>query len=115
MKIITTRELRNQTKAVFEMAEKERVAVKRGKKLMNIISQDDPIMGWLDGTLLREYLKIPAEFRVNPFDISPSGDVFWADRRNVEELDRRFEQVRIDRENGVEYPSWEDVKRELGL
>jgi hypothetical protein len=72
------------------MAENERVVVKRGKKLMNIISQDDPIMGWLDGTLLREYLEIPAEFRVNPFDISPSGDVFWADRRNVEELDRRL-------------------------
>ncbi len=90
MKIITTRELRNQTKAVFEMAEKERVVIKRGKKLINIISQDDPIMGWLDGTLLREYHQIPAEFRVNPFDVSPSGDLFWADRRNVDELDRRL-------------------------
>jgi hypothetical protein len=97
------------------MAENERVAVKRGKKLMNIISQDDPIMGWLDGTLLREYLEIPEEFRVNPFDISPSGDVFWADRRNVEALNRSMERYEADKAKGVKFPTWKDVKKELGL
>jgi hypothetical protein len=88
MKIITTRELRNQTKAVFEMAETERVAVKRGKKYAIQTMSEDPAKPLLDETWVREFFSIPEEFRVNPFDVSPSGDVFWADRRNVEELDR---------------------------
>jgi hypothetical protein len=70
------------------MAGKERVAVKRGKEYVNLTISDDPAKPLLDETWVREFFAIPEEFRVNPFDVSPSGDVFWADRRNVEELDR---------------------------
>ncbi len=96
------------------MAEKERVAVKRGDKFWTLTESDDPTIVPIDGDWVREFLAIPEEFRVNPFDISPSGDIYWADKRNVDELNRRLEQVRADRENGVEYPSWEEVKRKLG-
>jgi len=37
---------------------------------------------------LRDFLSIPKEHRADPFDISPSGDVYWADLRNVEDLRR---------------------------
>ncbi len=115
MKVITTRELQNQTKAVFEMAENERVVVKRGKKYAIQTMSEDPAKPLLDETWVREFFAIPEEFRVNPFDVSPSGDVYWADRRNVEEDRRRIEQLHTDMANGVKYQSWEEVKKELGL
>ncbi len=115
MKIITTREFRNNTKAFFEMAREDRVAVKRKKEYVIQTVTDDPAKTLLDEEWVRDFFAIPKEFRVNPFDVSPSGDVFYADLRNVEEMNRRFEQVKVDMANGVKYQSWEEVKKELGL
>ncbi|MDR3218707.1 MAG: hypothetical protein LBU22_06960 [Dysgonamonadaceae bacterium] len=42
MKIITTREIRNNTKTYFEMAENERVSIKRGKKFVNLVVGKSP-------------------------------------------------------------------------
>lgn len=33
-------------------------------------------------------MNIPEEYRVNPFDISPSGDLFFADKRNLDRIDK---------------------------
>ncbi len=115
MKIITTRELRNQTKAVFEMAEKERVAIRRGDKFWELTESDDPTIVPIDGDWVREFLAIPEEFRVNPFDISPSGDIYWADKRNVDDLNRAIERHEEDKAKGVKYPTWDEVKKSLGI
>lgn len=115
MKIITTRELRNQTKAVFEMAEKERVAIKRGNKYWELTESDDPTITPIDGAWVGEFLAIPEEFRVNPFDISPSGDIYWADRRNVEDADMAFKQYEEDKAKGIQYPTWNEIKHNYGL
>lgn len=34
--------------------------------------------------------EIPEEYRQDPYRYSPSGDTFYADRRNTDELDRRM-------------------------
>ena len=39
----------------------------------------------------KEFFSIPEEFRCNPFEMSPSGDLFWADRRNVEHVKKQIE------------------------
>jgi hypothetical protein len=49
MKIITTREIARQTKTYFELAETERVAVKRGNKYINMIVTNTP-----DSTFITE-------------------------------------------------------------
>jgi hypothetical protein len=36
-------------------------------------------------------LDIPKEYRCDPYEISPSGDVFWADKRNVEKVKKAIE------------------------
>jgi len=36
-------------------------------------------------------VEIPKEFRCDPYEISPSGDIFWADKRNVEIVKRAIE------------------------
>lgn len=92
MKIITTREIRSETKAYFEMAERERVSVKRGKKFVNLIVSDDPDKVFVDENWVKEFLAIPEEYRCNPFDISPSGDLFWGDKRNVHNLKESIKQ-----------------------
>ncbi|NDV59387.1 hypothetical protein [Bacteroides sp. 519] len=95
MKIITTREFRQETKAMFELAEKEKVYVKRGKnKYISLVVTDDPEKMMFTKDWVKEFLAIPSEFRCDPFDYSPSGDLFYADRRNVEHLEKSIEQVR---------------------
>ncbi|MDR3129682.1 MAG: hypothetical protein LBU03_05530 [Tannerellaceae bacterium] len=88
MKIVTTREIRSETKTYFELAEKERVSVKRGKKYVNLIVSNDPGKRYVDEDWITEFMAIPAEYRVNPFEVSPSGDLFYADKRNLEQIDR---------------------------
>ncbi len=110
MKIVTTRELRSQTKAIFEMARNDRIAVKRGKEYVNLTVSDDPSKPLLNEEWVRGFFAIPEEFRVNPFDVSPSGDVFWADRRNIE-----GDKLRMILDSYGKYQSWGEVRRKLGL
>ena len=88
MKLVTTREVVRQTKAIFEMAERERVAIKRGNKYINLIVTEDIDAAFITKNWVAEFLSIPSEYRVNPFDISPSGDIYFADRRNIEHIDK---------------------------
>lgn len=90
MKIISTREFRNETKTYFELAEKERVAVKRGKKFVNFIVTDEPDSQFFSEDWIKKFLAIPEKSRCNPFDISPSGDLYWADKRNIKQLKNRL-------------------------
>ena len=88
MKVITTREARNNFKDYAELAEKERVAVKRGNKYINLIVTDSPDAKFLSEDWVIQFMAIPAEYRVNPFEVSPSGDLFFADKRNLEHIDK---------------------------
>jgi hypothetical protein len=76
MKIVTSREFRDNQKKIFDMVDNnEQVVVKRSKnrayKIVPV-SEDDML------------IEIPKEYRCDPYEISPSGDMFWADKRNVE-------------------------------
>jgi hypothetical protein len=94
MKIITTREIRNETKTYLELAEKERVAIKRGKKYVNLIITDEPDTKIVNEEWIDEFMLIPVEYRCNPFDYSPSGDLYFADKRNIEHLNKALTQAR---------------------
>jgi hypothetical protein len=100
MKLVTTREIQQKTKAVFEMAETERVAVKRGNKYVTLVVTDNPDKVFVDEDWIREFMSIPAQYRCNPFEFSPSGDLFYADRRNVEQLKKTIEIAKKQREEG---------------
>lgn len=94
MKVITTREIARQTKTFFELAETERIAVKRGKKFVNLVVTDSPDSVFVSADWFKEFMSIPAEYRCDPFEISPSGDLFFADRRNIEKMSIGLEQAR---------------------
>jgi hypothetical protein len=110
MKIITTREIVRQTKTIFKLAETERVAVKRGEnKYVTLVVTDAPDTKFVSESWIREFLSIPAKFRINPFDVSPSGDLFFADRRNLEHIEkaRRGKIKKLSMEDQAKYLSIE--------
>ena len=83
MVIVSTREFRDKQKKYFDLAEEEKVLIKRGKKFINLYVTDKPDSNVVNDAWLEEFFSIPEEYRCNPFDISPSGDLFWADKRNI--------------------------------
>jgi hypothetical protein len=100
MKIVTTREFRNGVKTYFELAEKERVAIKRGKRFVNLIVSNDPDQTYIDENWVNAFLSIPEKYRCNPFETSASGDLFWADKRNVEKLKKSIADAENDKRAG---------------
>lgn len=91
MRVITTREIARQTKTYFDLAETERVSVKRGKKFVNLIVSDAPDNVFLSADWIKEFMSIPLEYRCDPFEVSPSGDLYFADRRNLDAISRAKE------------------------
>jgi len=49
---------------------------------------------------LQYFLTIPSKYRVDPFILSPSGDLYYADKRNLEKLHHGLEKGKKDFENG---------------
>ena len=92
MLVISSREFRNNQAQYFDLVdEREHVIIQRGKnKAYRLlpIGKDDYVT------------HIPEEYLCNPFDISPSGDMFWADKRNVEKLEKTLEQAEKDIKEG---------------
>ena len=88
MLVVSSREFREKQAQYFDLADnREHIIIQRGKNKsyrLLPIAKDDYIT------------HIPPEYRCNPFDISPSGDMFWADKRNVEKLEQSIEQAKKD-------------------
>lgn len=72
MKIITTREIRKETKAFFELAEKEQVVVKRRKKYVNLIVTDEPDTQFVSENRVKEFMSI-----LDNMPIYQSTLVYW--------------------------------------
>ena len=66
-------------------------------------------------TLDPEIEKIPEEYRCDPYEISPSGDPFFADKRNVERLDKILNDKEAMKVSGKPLKTREDIERFLEL
>ena len=100
MKIITSREFRDHQKKYFEMVDNnEQVIVKRKNRAYKLVPVSDDDM----------LVDIPKEFRCDPYEVSPSGDMFWADKRNVEKVKKAIESKEI----AATLTSTDDIKNFL--
>jgi len=92
MLVISSREFRDNQAQYFDLVDnQEQVLIQRGKNRayrLLPVTKDDYIY------------PIPPEYLCNPYDISPSGDMFWADKRNVEKLNESLERVEKEIEEG---------------
>lgn len=68
MIVINPTELRSHQKKYFDLAEKERVIVKRGRKIIELVVSDS-------------------------VSISPSNDLYYDNPENVAELKRRIKEI----------------------
>ena len=94
MVIVSTREFRDSQKKYFDLAEDEKVLVKRGRKYINLFVTEKPDTNFVNDTWVNDFFSIPVEYRCNPFDTSPSGDLFWADKRNIEMVREGERQIK---------------------
>jgi hypothetical protein len=86
MRIVTSREFRDNQKKYFDMVDKnEQIVVKRKNRAYKLVPVTDDDM----------LVDIPKEFRCDPYEVSPSGDMFWADKRNVEKVKKAIEDKEI--------------------
>ncbi|MBI9066015.1 MAG: type II toxin-antitoxin system Phd/YefM family antitoxin [Salinivirgaceae bacterium] len=82
MKVVSSREFRDNQKKYFDMVDnKEQIIVKRKNRAYKLVPVSDDDM----------LVEIPQEFRIDPYEVSPSGDMFWADKRNVEIVKKAIE------------------------
>ena len=100
MKIVTSREFRDNQKKYFDMVDnKEQVVVKRKDRAYKLVPVSDDDM----------LVDIPKEFRCDPYEVSPSGDTFWADKRNVVKVKKAVE----DKEIALRLTSEDEIKNFL--
>lgn len=100
MKIVTSREFRDHQKKYFEMVDNnEQVIVKRKNRAYKLVPVSDDDM----------LVDIPKEFRCDPYEVSPSGDMFWADKRNVEKVKKAIESKEV----AATLTSTDDIKNFL--
>lgn len=100
MKIVSSREFRDHQKEYFDRVDNnEQVIIKRKNRAYKLVPVSDDDM----------LVDIPDEYRCDPYEVSPSGDMFWADKRNVEKVKKAIE----DKEVVLRLTSKEEIKNLL--
>jgi len=82
MKKITEIQFKQNIDTVLEQATEEPIQIEMKNNTLYISTIDN--LQIIDNEWIKEFMAIPEEFRINPFEISDSGDLYWADKRNVE-------------------------------
>lgn len=82
MKKITENEFKKNIDAVVEQATDEPIQIETESNTLYLSTIRN--INIIDNEWVKEFIAIPEEFRINPFEISDSGDLYWADKRNVD-------------------------------
>ncbi|WP_415541258.1 hypothetical protein [Empedobacter stercoris] len=82
MKKITEIQFKHNVDAFLEQATDETIQIELVNNTLYLSTIHN--INVIDNEWVKEFMAIPEEFRINPFEISDSGDLYWADKRNVE-------------------------------
>lgn len=82
MKKITEIQFKENINTVLEQVIDEPIQIEMDNNTLYLSAIDN--LQIIDNEWVKEFMAIPEEFRINPFEISDSGDLYWADKRNVE-------------------------------
>jgi len=93
MVVVTTREFRDKQKKYLDLAENEMVVIKRGTKYIKLSVTDHLDDNLITSQWVKKFFAIPTEYRCNPFEVSASGDLFWADKRNREQVEKGIKDI----------------------
>lgn len=72
---------------------------------------------WLAARLMEPRSKddAPKECRSNPYDVSPSGDEFWASQKNVDKLNEVVSKMETEQMEFVKVSSVADFQKLISL
>lgn len=82
MKKITEIQFKQNIDAFLEQATDEPIQIELVNNTLYLSTIQNTNV--IDNEWVKEFMAIPEEFRINPFEISDSGDLYWADKRNVD-------------------------------
>lgn len=82
MKKITEIQFKHNVDAFLEQATDETIQIETESNTLYLSTIQNTNI--IDKEWVKEFMAIPEEFRINPFEISDSGDLYWADKRNVD-------------------------------
>lgn len=82
MKKMTDKQFKQNIDTVLEQAIDELIQIEMDNNTLYLSAIDN--IRVIDNDWIKEFMAIPEEFRINPFEISDSGDLYWADKRNVD-------------------------------
>lgn len=82
MKKITEIQFKHNVDAFLEQATDEPIQIELVNNTLYLSTIHN--INVIDNEWVKEFMAIPEEFRINPFEISDSGDLYWADKRNVD-------------------------------
>ena len=82
MKKITEIQFKHNVDAFLEQATDETIQIELVNNTLYLSTIHN--INVIDNEWVKEFMAIPEEFRINPFEISDSGDLYWADKRNVD-------------------------------
>ena len=89
MKKITEIQFKHNVDAFLEQATDETIQIETESNTLYLSTIQNTNI--IDKEWVKEFMAIPEEFRINPFEISDSGDLYWADKRNVEAVKNLLE------------------------
>ena len=95
MIIKTLSDFKDNIEFFLDLAEEDQIVIKKGEKYINLIVSETPENYFVDENWVKDFIAIPSAFRCNPFDISPSGDLFFADRRNIEKIEKSIAESKV--------------------
>lgn len=82
MKKITEIQFKQNIDAFLEQATDEPIQIELVNNTLYLSTIQNTNV--IDNEWVKEFMAIPEEFRINPFEISDYGDLYWADKRNVD-------------------------------
>ena len=82
MKKITEKQFKHNVDAFLEQAIDEPIQIELVNNRLYLSTIHN--INVIDNEWVKGFMAIPEEFRVNPFDVSDSGDLYWADKRNID-------------------------------
>lgn len=90
---ITEAEFKTNIDAIFERAIDLPVKIEDGNHFLYLTSIDH--INIIDNEWVKNFMTIPEEYRVNPFETCDTGDLYWADKRNVNEFKDKFDNLKL--------------------
>lgn len=109
MKKISREEFKEDIDNYIEFASDESLHIQHNDADLLLLNPLSAKLNVVDEVWVNEFMAIPEAYRVNPFLISESGDLYWGDKRNVDSFEEAVKDSK--KSNSTILRSKEDIEK----